>query len=548
MLEEFDPTKIQDEYARQGFIKLLNLVETLLQDNARLREENQQLRDEINRLKGEQGKPNIKPSKTASKISSEEERHQAKPHHKEAKLEKKEISRQEIVKIDPTILPKDAIFKGHQPSVVQDLIFTTENIRFLKEKYYSPSQKQTYLAALPAGYEGQFGPGVKALSLSLYYAGGMSQPKIQQFFEQAGLLVSAGELCDWLSKDHSVFHQESAAVFEAGVASSSWQHIDDTTTRVDGKNHYCHIVCNPCYTFYRTLPHKDRLSILQVLLGQHPVRFQLDEVALADLAELGLPLKWQLVLEAWPQHHHWEEAEVEKRLDSLKGLGNLGRKLIKDVMAVSAYQAQNDIRVVQTLVCDDAPQFHLISELLALCWVHEGRHYKKLNPVVAAHRVVLERVLEEFWEYYRELLVYHKKPSVEQAAQLSAKFEELFSQTTGYAALDKQLAATRSKKANLLLVLWQPEIPLHNNPAELGARQRVRKRDVSFGPRSQAGIKAWDTFQTLVATTQKLGINFYHYIQDRLRHTNQISKLADLIKQRAEVLGLDATPKTSPLY
>jgi hypothetical protein len=33
-------------------------------------------------------------------------------------------------------------------------------------------------------------------------------------------------------------------------------------------------------------------------------------------------------------------------------------------------------------------------------------------------------------------------------------------------------------------VLEHPELPLHNNPAELGARQRVRKRHISFGPRS----------------------------------------------------------------
>ncbi len=37
------------------------------------------------------------------------------------------------------------------------------------------------------------------------------------------------------------------------------------------------------------------------------------------------------------------------------------------------------------------------------------------------------------------------------------------------------------------MVLAHPEIPLHNNPAELGARARVRKRDVSFGPRTREG-------------------------------------------------------------
>jgi len=34
------------------------------------------------------------------------------------------------------------------------------------------------------------------------------------------------------------------------------------------------------------------------------------------------------------------------------------------------------VPVVRLLVCDDAPQFTLITEELALCWVHEGRHYR----------------------------------------------------------------------------------------------------------------------------------------------------------------------------
>jgi len=41
---------------------------------------------------------------------------------------------------------------------------------------------------------------------------------------------------------------------------------------------------------------------------------------------------------------------------------------------------------------------------------------------------------------------------------------------------------TKVKKDRLLLVLKHPELPLHNNASELGVRQRVQKRDVSFGP------------------------------------------------------------------
>ena len=100
---------------------------------------------------------------------------------------------------------------------------------------------------------------------------------------------------------------------------------------------------------------------------------------------------------------------------------------------------------------------------------------------------------------------------------------------------------TRAKKAALLQVLAHPEIPLHNNPAELGARQRVRKRDVSFGPRTAEGVRAWDTFRTLAATATKLGVSFYHYLHDRVSGANRLPALADLIDERAKELRLDAS-------
>ena len=82
-------------------------------------------------------------------------------------------------------------------------------------------------------------------------------------------------------------------------------------------------------------------------------------------------------------------------------------------------------------------------------------------------------------------------------------------------------------------------------PAELGARRRVRKRDVSFGPRTAEGGKAWDTFMTLAATAAKLGVSFYAYVHDRLSTANQIPGLDRLIAARAETLNLGPSWNTS---
>jgi hypothetical protein len=93
----------------------------------------------------------------------------------------------------------------------------------------------------------------------------------------------------------------------------------------------------------------------------------------------------------------------------------------------------------------------------------------------------------------------------------------------------------------LLMVLSHPEILLHNNPAELGARQRVRKRDVSLQARTREGIGAWDTFETLVATAKKLGVNLFRYLHDRITLTYCLPSLASLIGERAPSLALGSS-------
>src|SRR5256712_5556072 len=133
--------------------------------------------------------------------------------------------------------------------------------------------------------------------------------------------------------------------------------------------------------------------------------------------------------------------------------------------------------------------------------------------------------------YYDQLLAYREQPTPEGATRLAGEFETLFATVTGYQALDERITKTRAKKSCLLMVLVHPEIPLHNNPAELGARARVRKRDVSFGPRTCEGAKAWDTFMTLAETATKLGVHFYHSIHDAVSGAYRMSSVAALVAQ-----------------
>lgn len=538
MLPGFDPNQITNlEGAQQAITLLLNLVEELKQENDRLRGEVQQLRDEINRLKGEQGKPPIKPGrkgKAKGNISSEQERRQLKPHRKSSKLHKIEVKREEKLRVERDQLPPDAQFKGYVPVVIQEIELRTNNVRFLKEKFYSPSQHKSYLAQLPPGYEGEFGPGVRSLVVTLYYGSEMTEPKIVEFLQNVGVFISEGQLSNLLTKKNGPWHEEKEAIYLAGLASSSWQHSDDTGTRVNGENQHCHVVGNPLYTAYFTRPGKDRLTIIALLQNASEPSFLLNEATAEWLAQFETPQWAQQVIATWPQKQQLTQSELTTLVQTqLARLNDQQQARVLEAAALTAYHQQTDVPIVPNLLTDDAPQFRFITRDHSLCWVHEGRHYKKLMPFVQYHQQLLADFRHHFWDYYHKLNAYRADPTPEQAARLEAEFDQLFSQVTGYHELDKRIAKTKAKKDRLLKVFSYPEMPLHNNPAELAARRRVRKRDISFGPRTPEGVAAWDTFMTLVATARQLGVSFYAYVYDRVAETFALPSLADLIRQRA---------------
>jgi len=92
---------------------------------------------------------------------------------------------------------------------------------------------------------------------------------------------------------------------------------------------------------------------------------------------------------------------------------------------------------------------------------------------------------------------------------------------------------TRLKISELLRVLEHPELPLHNNPAELAARTMVQRRNISYATQTLEGTQAWDTFMSLVATTRKLGISFFEYVRDRISQLGNIPSLGSIIREKS---------------
>jgi uncharacterized NAD-dependent epimerase/dehydratase family protein len=105
---------------------------------------------------------------------------------------------------------------------------------------------------------------------------------------------------------------------------------------------------------------------------------------------------------------------------------------------------------------------------------------------------------------------------------------------TPYAQLNTCIKRTVKNKEQLLGVLKYPDLPLHNNTPELGARQKVRKRDISLHTMTSKGTKVQDAWMTIVQTAIKLGVNIFEYIQEKISNpNNQTISLAEVIYQKA---------------
>lgn len=540
ILRNVDLASIQEERAREIIRLLLNLVESLTADLRKAQTEIAFLRQQLKDRKGGGGKPGSTGDGSPAARSSEKERRETTEkteRTKGSKLDRIHIDREEVLRVDPSLLPPDAQFKGYEEVVVQELLLSTDNVKYRKEKFYSPSAKQTFLAPLPPGYGGEFGPGLKSSCLLFSHLCNMTEPKIAALLADIGIVISAGQISAWLTGAHAQFEEEKKAIVEAGLKSTPWQHIDDTGTRVDGQNQHCQILCNPLYTAYFTTARKDRMTIVDVLRNGRERSFRINEETLELLREFKVSRRVIRGVGKLPFHQDWSEAELDRRLaEQIPFLRPVARARIVEAAALAAYHAEPGH--VRLLLCDDAGQFKLVPEELALCWIHDGRHYQSLAPCVPQHRQLLEGFRKSYWEYYKQLCAFRKAPAPEQAQMLRKQFDGLFSTVTGYDKLDERIARTKANQEHLLMVLNHPEIPLHNNPAELDGRLRVRKRVVSYGPRSAMGAQAWDTMETLLGTAKKLGVNFFRYIRDRVTGAKQMPALADLIQQRARTANL----------
>jgi hypothetical protein len=188
--------------------------------------------------------------------------------------------------------PNDAIFKGYCYVTIRDIIVEPWNTNYRREVFYSPSEGKTYSGKLPDGVKGEFGPGIQTHILTLYHIANVSEPKIHELLENMGVWISKATISRIITEDNDLFHEEKSEIFQSGLNSTAYQQINDTSARVNGNNWYTQIICNPYYAAYFTVPHKNRETILDILLCGNEKIYCLNEKAFKLMEMFNVSRFW----------------------------------------------------------------------------------------------------------------------------------------------------------------------------------------------------------------------------------------------------------------
>ena len=509
---------------------LKGLVLKLLEEVAELRRTVASQRDEIARLKGGSGRPNIKPS-GMDKATEPSPTAGSEPRRKGSKTSKLLIDEERTVKVAAP--PRGSRFKGYKNFVVQDLVIRPHVVNFRRERWQGPDGGMV-MAPLPAGISGHFGPQLRRFVLAQYHQGQVTVPRLLALLRAFGIVISKRQLVRLLTAGQDGFLAENRDVLRAGLSSAAWITVDDTGARHKAANGVCTQIGNTHFAWFGTTRSKSRSNFLDLLRAGHG-DYVVNAEALAYMRQRALAEHAIVRLAEHPDRYFAGQAAWTAHLERL---GIAALKVNPDPVLIATEGAlwgsikAHDLLHDTVIVSDDAGQFNVGRH--GLCWVHAERLVHKLDTFTDAQRQAQRRIRALIWPFYRDLKAYRQNPSPQRKATLRARFDRIFTRKTGFVTLDRLLARLHTNKAELLMVLERPEIPLHTNGSENDIRCQVTKRKVSGGTRSDAGRDCRDAFLGLAKTCSKLGIAFWDYLGARLAVPGQheVPHLPAIVRHR----------------
>jgi len=480
--------------------------------NAGLVAEVRDLKDEIARLKGLPPRPKFKDRPSGmEQATSKPLGKKGRKRGRGCKVDKLTVTSQVKLKAEA---PPGSRFRGYEDVLVQDLRISVEVVCYRRERWEAPDGRRI-VAALPPGIRGGFGPELRRFIAAGHFQGQVTTERLTALLNGMGLVISKRQVVRLLSQGLEALVAEDQAVLRAGLETARWITVDDTSARHAGKDAIVTQLGDDRFAVFRTGWSKSRRAFLSLLQAGRD-DYVIDDEAQAYMARLNLAAPLIALLAAHPTKRFASEAAW---LSHLKALGLDQFKTLPDPVKVATEGAlwaavrEQGLLGDTVIVSDGAGQFRLADH--ALCWVHSERLIHKLQPTNAEHREAVELARTLIWWFYRDLKAYKCAPDAKRARMLRARFDRIFTKTTGYILLDQQLARLHKRKDELLRVLDRPEIPLHTNGSENDIRCLVTKRKISGGTVSEAGKTARDVMLGLAKTCAKLNVSFWRFLGDR---------------------------------
>jgi len=183
----------------------------------------------------------------------------------------------------------------------------------------------------------------------------MTMPLLHRQLQDFGLLISAGQISNLLTKGYDDFHAEKAAVKQAGLATARWISTDDTGARHLGCNGVTTQIGDDRFTSFDTVTSKSRLMFLMTLRGEFR-DYVINAAALVYFHEQDAT---EFLIDSFMEHEGRAFADENAWTDFLIGIKVTGVKSVRlaSEAAVAGSLDHHGLLRDAVIVSDGAGQF-----------------------------------------------------------------------------------------------------------------------------------------------------------------------------------------------
>ena len=389
---------------------------------------------EVRRLKHLPPRPNIKPSALDKSRDDDEpppSRGGASARKRPgSNKRRKRVKVHRCVIITPETLPPGSRLRSYQDFFVQDLLIEPLNTRYRLARYQTPTDEHL-VGKLPEYLNhAHFGPTL--ISYIVHQHQRVTQPLLLSQLRQWGVDISSGQLNRVLIEHNDAFHREKDQLLPAGLAASTYVHVDDTGARHRGQNGYTTHIGNEHFAFFASTASKSRINFLELLRTPY-TDYHLNQAAWDYLREHKLPhTAFELLrtgAKLFDDHAAWLA-----QLETLNITDVRHRRIATEGALIGSLH-HHALHQELVIVSDDAGQFDVLRH--ALCWIHAERNIQSILPLNELHVAALHSTREALWRLYHQLKAYKLKPNPKTKRAIKTRFDTLCKTKTDFQTLNQ---------------------------------------------------------------------------------------------------------------